>query len=80
MYTSATGEIASRANERRVIEPVCQCSSSRPVLSTSGYSASGSSLAGSHCAGTRWASPSSVLNRSSNITIVPSVCSGSAFG
>ena len=80
MNTSACGAIASSAKERRVIEPVCQCCSSRPVLSTNGYSGLGSSLAGSHSAGTRWASPSSVLNFSPNMTTVPSLCSGSGFG
>src|SRR5215469_12330636 len=79
-YTSARGLMASSAYDRRVIEPVCQCCSSRPVFSTNGYSRLGSSLAGSHSAGTRWASPSSVLNRSPNITTVPSLFSGSGFG
>ena len=47
MNTVALGEIESSAKERRVIEPVCQCSSSRPVLSTNGYSSSGQ-LPGGH--------------------------------
>ena len=80
MNTIAVGWIASSANERRVIEPVCQCSSSRPVLSTNGYSSSGSSLAGIHSAGTRCALPSSVANDSPNSTTVPSECSGSGLG
>ena len=33
---------------RRVIEPLCQCSSTRPVLSQNGYSSSGSSGGGSY--------------------------------
>ena len=78
--TIAVGWIASSANERRVIEPVCQCSSSRPVLSTNGNSSLGSSLAGIHSAGTRCALPSSVANESPNSTTVPSECSGSSFG
>ena len=80
MKTFASGWIASSANERRVIEPVCQCSSSRPVLSTNGNSSSGSSFAGIHSAGTRCALPSAVANDSPNSTTVPSECSGSALG
>ena len=80
MNTCASGWIESSANERRVIEPVCQCSSSRPVLRMNGYSSDGSSLAGIHSAGTRCASPSSVPKCSSNSTTVPSLCSGSGFG
>src|SRR5712691_9105647 len=38
--------------ERRVIEPVCQCSSTRPVESTIGYSLSGTSSGAITCAGT----------------------------
>ena len=34
--------------------PVCQCSSTRPVLSTSGNSASGSSFAGARIQGTNF--------------------------
>src|SRR6188472_622807 len=75
-----SGWIESSANERRVIEPVCQCSSRRPVLRMNGYSADGSSLAGSHSAGTRCARPSSVPKRSSKSTIFPSLFSGSGLG
>ena len=32
----ASGSMASRLDARRVMEPVCQCSSSLPVVSTSG--------------------------------------------
>ena len=32
----ASGSMASRLEARRVMEPVCQCSSSLPVVSTSG--------------------------------------------
>ena len=46
--------------ERRVIDPVCQCSSTRPVESTIGYSSSGSSSGGMTLAGTILPRPLSV--------------------
>ena len=52
MNATASGSIWSSTLERRVIEPVCQCSSTRPVESTIGYSSSGNSSGGMTCAGT----------------------------
>ena len=49
---TASGSISSSTQARRVIAPVCQCSSWRPVVSTIGYSASGSSAGGMIAAGT----------------------------
>ena len=45
--TVGAGSSASSTPARRVIAPVCQCSSSRPVVSTKGKSASGSLRLGS---------------------------------
>ena len=59
--------------------PVCQCSSWRPVMSTSGYSASGRSAAGVTTDGTKRARPSGVGNRSVNTTRCPG-SSSSAHG
>ena len=57
--TSATGSgsMASSTVARRVMLPVCQCSSWRPVISTIGYSASGRSSAGMMSAGTKRRAP-----------------------
>ena len=54
-WTSATGSGSSASSTvaRRVMLPVCQCSSWRPVMSTIGYSASGRSSAGMMSAGTK---------------------------
>ena len=60
MNATASGSIWSSTWERRVIEPVCQCSSTRPVDSTIGYSSSGNSSGGSTCAGTILPRPLSV--------------------
>ena len=48
MSSSASGSAVCRAGTRLVIEPVCQCSSKRPVQNTNGYSSSGTSAGGSH--------------------------------
>ena len=64
--------------ERRVIDPVCQCSRSSGIEHERELPRR--VLAGNHCAGTRWASPSAVLNRSSNSTTVPSLWCGSSIG
>ena len=49
--------MASSTPERRVMLPVCQCSSWRPVINTMGYSVSGRSSAGMMSAGTNFALP-----------------------
>ena len=60
MNATASGSIWSSTLERRVIEPVCQCSSTRPVDSTIGYSSSGNSSGGNRRAGTILPRPLSV--------------------
>ena len=60
MNATASGSIWSSTDARRVIDPVCQCSSTRPVDSTIGYSSSGSSSGGMTCAGTILPRPLSV--------------------
>ena len=54
---TGSGSMLSSTEARRVIEPVCQCSSWRPVISTSGYCASGRSAAEMRSAGTNLARP-----------------------
>src|SRR5690625_7178150 len=51
------GSIASRTSERRVIAPVCQCSSILPVRRTYGYSSSGASAVGVSSTGTSFPRP-----------------------
>ena len=58
-FGSDLGEVLSVV-ARRVMLPVCQCSSWRPVISTKGKSASGRSLAGMMSAGTSCTRPSGV--------------------
>ena len=54
---TGNGSISSSTSVRRVMLPVCQCSSWRPVISTNGYSASGGSAPGMIFAGTKRALP-----------------------
>ena len=61
----------SSTSVRRVMLPVCQCSSWRPVMSTNGYSASGGSAAGMIFAGTKRALPVGVGKVSVNTTRCP---------
>jgi hypothetical protein len=44
---TAFGNARYSSGTRRVIEPECQCSSTRPVASQNGYSLSGDSAGGS---------------------------------
>ena len=53
----ASGSTASSTLARRVIEPVCQCSSWRPVVKTIGKLASGTSSGGITLAGAKRALP-----------------------
>ena len=57
---TASGSSSSSTFARRVMAPVCQCSSWRPVVSTIGYSASGSSAGGTIAAGTSRPRPEAV--------------------
>ena len=68
---TADGSSASSTFERRVIEPVCQCSSWRPVVSTVGYSASTGSSGGKGAASEKRARPLAVGKRSPNTTSSP---------
>ena len=72
-WTSATGSGSSASSmvARRVMLPVCQCSSWRPVISTIGYSASGRSSAGMMSAGTKRPRPVSRGKSSTNTTGSP---------
>src|SRR6476619_3837501 len=56
---------------RRVIEPVCQCSSCRPVVSTIGYSASGSSAGDTSRAGPNPARPLAVGKPFAHMPVAP---------
>ena len=47
MSSSASGSARLSSGTRRVIDPVCQCSSRRPVQNQNGYSSLGSSAGGS---------------------------------
>ena len=47
MSSSASGRARASSGTRRVIDPVCQCSSKRPVQNQNGYSSVGSSAGGS---------------------------------
>src|SRR5262249_12743002 len=68
---TAPGSSASSVEARRVMAPVCQCSSWRPVDSTNGNSASGRSSGGRIFAGTSLPRPSWVGKRSPNTTSCP---------
>ena len=68
---TGNGSIASSASLRRVMLPVCQCSSWRPVIRTNGYSLSGFSAAGMICAATSFARPLCVGKSSMNTTRWP---------
>ena len=48
MKQTASGKARYSSGTRRVMVPECQCSSTRPVESQSGYSLSGDSAAGSN--------------------------------
>ncbi len=56
------GSRVSRVVERRVMAPVCQCSSSLPVVSMNGYSLSGISAGGRSSETGIFPSPSGVGN------------------
>ena len=71
MLATGSGSIASSTPARRVIAPVCQCSSCRPVISTSGYSSSGRSAAEMMSAGTNLPRPVAVGKCSVNTTGCP---------
>jgi hypothetical protein len=60
MNATAYGLIWSSTLAQRVLEPVCQCLSTRPVDSTIGYSASGTSSGAITLAGTILPSPLAV--------------------
>ena len=62
----ASGSMASSTVARRVMLPVCQCSSCLPVIRTKGKLASGLSLAGMMSAGTKLTRPSAVAKCSLN--------------
>ncbi len=47
MKQTALGKALYSSGTRRVMEPECQCSSTRPVDSQNGYSLSGDSAGGS---------------------------------
>ncbi len=79
MKATASGSIWSSTWERRVIEPVCQCSSTRPVESTIGYSSSGTSSGAITCAGTILPRPLSVGNPVVKMISLPGRC-GSSTG
>ena len=78
MSTCGSPSIASSATALRVIVPVCQCSSRRPVVSTIGYSGLGSSAGGANSAGTILPRPRG--KSSVNSTTVPSELAGSGHG
>ncbi len=71
MDAVAMGSMASSTLARRVMLPVCQCSSCRPVISTKGYSVSGRSLAGMMSAGTSLTRPLAVGKLSMKTVVVP---------
>lgn len=68
---TAPGSSASSTRVRRVIEPVCQCSSCRPVVSTIGYSASTGSSGGKGSVGENFARPLGVGKVSLKTTSAP---------
>ena len=63
--------MASSTPARRVIAPVCQCSSTRPVVRIIGKSASGTSSGGAIEAGTNLPRPLAVGKPSPKITSSP---------
>ncbi|MGY4421084.1 hypothetical protein ACVWY2_003533 [Bradyrhizobium sp. JR6.1] len=79
MNATASGSIWSSTWARRVIEPVCQCSSTRPVDSTIGYSSSGNSSGGITLAGTILPRPLSVGKPVVKMISLPGL-SGSSTG
>ena len=62
MCISAVGSMVSKTVDRRVIEPVCQCSSNLPVDKMNGKSSSGSSAGGRNSAGVNLPKPDFVGN------------------
>ena len=58
--TTGVGSRWSSPDARRVIVPVCQWYSCRPVFITKGYCSSGSSTGGAYSTGTNVARPSAV--------------------
>src|SRR5438132_902814 len=68
---TAVGSRWSSPVARRVMVPVCQWYSWRPVFITNGYASSGSSTGGPYSTGTKIALPSAVGNRWSNRKAVP---------
>ena len=75
----AVGSSASSTVARRVIEPVCQCSSWRPVERMNGYSASGTSSGGWSLVATSLAKPPGRGKPLSNTTSRPGM-SGPSVG
>ena len=65
------GSRRSSPEARRVIVPVCQWYSCRPVFITNGYSSSGNSTGGAYSTGTKLPLPSVVGNRSANRNAEP---------
>ena len=79
MPAIASGSSASSCVARRVIEPVCQCSSRRPVVSTIGKASSGSSCGDRSAAGTILARPDLVGKDCEKMISLPGL-SGASHG